>query len=173
MDNSNCGNCPFWSLDGNRECAITEGGVYIPLSKHIMMFCQSSNYMHCSRYIKGRYLFIGKEVSERRKLRRYVKKIYMDIVVCDTKEDHPVKSKYRVKTLDMNLYGMKIESPTQVATDAIVGFELDSDFSSDFLPGTGKVKWCERQRNSDKFEFGMAFSDDPAIQKGIEKLLHL
>ena len=116
---------------------------------------------------------MGKEISERRKLRRYVKKIYMDIVVTDTEENNHVRSKYRIKTLDMNLYGMKIESPEQVAKDAIVGFEFDPDFSSNFLPGTGTVKWCERQSNSDKFEFGMAFSDDPAIQKGVEKLLHL
>lgn len=173
IDNSYGNKCPFWSLDGNRECVIIEGGVYIPLLKHRMMFCQSSNYMHCSQYIKGRELIMGQDVGERRRMRRYAKNIYMDIVVCAAQENHLVRSKYKVKTLDMSPYGMKIESPEQITTDTIVGFALDPDFSQHFLPGTGTVKWCERQMDSDKFEFGIALSDDTAMQKGIEKLLYL
>lgn len=116
---------------------------------------------------------MGQDVGERRRMRRYAKNIYMDIVVCAAEENHLVRSKYKVKTLDMSPYGMKIESPEQITTDTIVGFALDPDFSQHFLPGTGTVKWCERQMDSDKFEFGIALSDDTAMQKGIEKLLYL
>lgn len=160
-------------MEGNRECAMTEGGVYIPLLKHRMMFCQSSNYIHCAQYIKGRELLVGKDAGERRRMRRYAKNIYMNIAVFDSKNNSSVKGKYKVRTLDVSLYGMKIESPEQFTTDTIVDFELDPDLSSDFHPGTGTVKWCERQINSDKFEFGIAFSNDAAIQKGIQKLLYL
>lgn len=75
--------------------------------------------------------------------------------------------------LDVSLYGMKIECPEQVVTDTTVGFKLDTGFPSEILTGYGSVKWCEQQADSGKFEFGMAFSDDPAIEKGIRKLLYM
>lgn len=173
MENSHDEKCPCWSIDGNRECAITEGGVYIPLLKHRMMFCQSSNYIHCAQYIKGRELIVGKDVGERRRMRRYAKNIYMDIAVCDSTNNFSVTGKYKVRTLDMSLYGMKIESAEKFTTDTVIGFELDPDLSSDFLSGTGTVKWCEQQINSDRFEFGVDFSNDTAIQKRIENLLYM
>lgn len=173
MDNSHYEKCPCWSVEGNRQCSLTEEGVYLPLPKHIIMFCQSSNYMHCIQYIRGHELSMSKDVAERRRIRRYYRNIYMDIVVCDVKNNSSVKSKYKVRTLDVSLYGMKIESPEKVTTDTIVGFEFDHDFSSDSLAGAGTVKWCEQQVDSDKFEFGMAFSDDTVMQKGFNKLLSL
>jgi len=163
--------CPCWSSDRNGECAITEGGVYIPLHQHIMVFCQSSNFIHCTRYISGRELVMNKEILERRKFRRYEKNFNIAIDVCDAKDSSSVMSNYKVRTLDVSLYGMKIESPEKIPADTIVGFQLDPDISSEFLAGSGSVKWCRPQTDSGKFEFGLAFYDDPSIHQGIRKLL--
>lgn len=163
--------CPCWSLDDYGECSITDGGVYIPLPQHIMFFCQSSYFSHCSRYKKGCELIINKEIGERRKSRRYAKNLNIVIDVCELKNNSSVVSKYNTKTSDVSLYGMKIESPRKILAYTIVSFELDTGFSSEFLVGTGSVKWCEKQTDSDKFEFGMVV-DDKEIQKEIKKILY-
>ncbi|MHB8790255.1 MAG: PilZ domain-containing protein [Desulfobulbaceae bacterium] len=163
--------CPCWALDNYGECAITDGGVFIPLPHHVMIFCQSSYFSCCSRYKKGCELIMNKEIGERRENRRYAKNLNIVIDVCELKKSSSLGSKYNTKTLDVSLYGMKIESPEKVLTDSIISFKLDPGFSSEFLVGTGSVKWCDKKIDSDKFEFGMVF-EDTEIQKEIKKILY-
>lgn len=172
MENSHKEQCPCWSSDQEGKCTITEGGVYLPLAQHIWLFCLSAEYASCSRYIQGRECIANREALERRRFRRYEKKCNIAIDVCDPTDGSPALSKYNVRTLDVSLHGMKIESPEKIPTDTIVGFQFDPAFSPDVLAGSGSVKWCRQQAGSEKFEFGLAFYDEPGIHLGINKLLY-
>lgn len=162
--------CPCWALDGNR-CSLTEGGVYIPLPHHILMFCNTPSYTLCTQYIRGRELIMHNDAVERRRMRRYNKKVNIDIIVCDTRKSPPLRIKHKTSTLDVSLCGMKIESPEELTLDSVVGFEVDHSHCSDILIGAGSVRWCERLSDPDKYEFGIAFSEDTLTREGIEKLL--
>jgi hypothetical protein len=106
------------------------------------MFCQSSCYNQCSQYIKGRKLIISRESIERRKMRRYSKSIIIDVIVPGVDNKHSEINRYKAKTLDVNLYGMKLVSTNKVPTDTVVNFEIDKNICSDLIKGAGLVKWC-------------------------------
>jgi len=164
--------CPYWSSDSGIECGLSVDGVYIPMPKHIKMYCSTEAFVKCRQYVRGCVLEAMEDKGDRRKKRRFAEQLYLDVVVCDPKKNPAVKNKYRVRTIDVSLGGLRIEGPTNLATDTVVGFELDHNLSAGSLAGVGAVKWCEPQRGSDKFEFGLAFSDDNT-SLGLMKLLEM
>jgi len=176
---SHCAQCPYWILESNKECGIAKGGMYIPMPEHIKMFCLSANYYQCRQYIKGCERMMNHEESEnselkingdRRKSRRFADQLYLNLIVCDKKVEPRAINACKAKTLDLSIGGMRMETPKELNTDTVVSFELDPDFSSESLLGVGEVKWCEPKKDSDKFEFGIAFSDY-STSKGIREYL--
>jgi hypothetical protein len=104
---------------------------------------------------------------------RYSKNIPIVIIVHGENSTRNANDRYKAMTLDVNIYGMKITSDSEIATDTVVNFEIDKNICPDFVQGSGMVKWCERQVDSGNFEFGVAFSDVTTSQNRIERLLRL
>ena len=162
------GKCPYVAIGKGKECGIVKGGVYIPMPEHIEMFCLSSKYSKCSQYVRYCELIMNQAESEvkdymvsvdRRKSRRFSERFNFDLVACDANIMPRETKSFKAKTLDVSLSGLRIESPHNLAIDTIVIFAMDAEFSSENLSGVGEVKWCEPQEDSDKYEFGVAFSD--------------
>lgn len=161
-------NCPYWTLEHNRECGISKGGMYIPMPEHIQMFCHSGKYYQCQAYVRGRELINAQDEFElneflgsrdRRRLRRYPEQVYLDLVACDRSLNPQLMKAYKAKSLDVSLGGLRVESFKEFPSDAVVSFVLDPEFSSETLLGVGEVKWCLPKKDSNKFESGIAFSN--------------
>jgi len=175
------GKCPCFALDNSKECGIVKGGVYIPMPEHIKMFCLSRKYPQCPQYIRYCELIMNQAEGEvkaymvsedRRKFQRFAELLYLDLVVCDANIIPREINGFKARTLDVSLGGLRIESPRELATDTILSFDSDPEFSSESLSGVGDVKWCRPQKDSDKFEFGIAFSDY-STSEGMRKHLGL
>ncbi len=173
------GKCPYWALEGNKECGMVKGGMYIPMPEHVRTFCLSSLHARCPKYIKGCEHLTNHDNCERceqdvngdrRKMRRFVDQLFLKLIVCDKTVTPRAINDCKAKTLDLSIGGMRMESPRELNTDTIVCFESDPDFSPDNLVGVGEVKWCEPKEDSDMFEFGIAFSDY-STSKGMREYL--
>ena len=168
------GRCPYWALESYSECGLSKGGVYIPLPEHVQMYCLSGNYDLCCQYVKGFGLMSDQEErqvnefsgnGERRSVRRYPEQLYFDLAVCDRHSGLSAMNTCKAKSLDVSLWGLRIESSCEFARDAVVSFILDPEFSSEQLLGVGEVKWCSPRKDSRMFEAGIAFSNYSTSEK--------
>lgn len=160
--------CPYWDLGESEECGFAQDGMYIPMPEHIRLFCLSTKYYKCRQYIRGCELMkIQAEYEfsdyldsrDRRRLQRHPEHLYLDLLVCDRNVVPHLINSCKAKSLDVSLGGLRIESFKQLATDSVVSFVIDPEFSSDALEGVGEVKWCIPKEDSKKFESGIAFSN--------------
>lgn len=47
--------CPYW-VSLSRKCLASRKGLYIPLDKHVSMYCLTLNHTNCSTYRVELYL---------------------------------------------------------------------------------------------------------------------
>jgi len=158
--------CPFYSTKRSNECGMTKGGMYIPMPVHVKMFCLSLRFFRCQQYIRG-YELIRHNVTEsrgivngdRRRLPRFAERLSLTLMSYYNNISSRESICDKVATIDMSLGGVRIEGSRELAKDSFVNFDFGSDFSSQGLSGVGEVKWCESQKDSDRFEAGIAFAD--------------
>lgn len=99
--------------------------------------------------------------DERRVFPRIPGKICLKLFVRDTAGGVPGINNFTGWTLDISRGGLRIESPRELATGSMVGFELVDDVvSPPRITGIGEVKWCRLSRKSDNYELGIAFPLD-------------
>lgn len=170
MDNktfhSSGSKCPFYSKNRSNECGMTKGGMYIPMPVHVKMFCLSLRFSRCPQYICG-YELIRHKVAEsggivsevRRRSLRFAERLSLTLMSYYNNIRPQESFCDKVATIDMSLGGVRIEGSRELAKDSFVNFEFGSDFPSPGLSGVGEVKWCESQKDSDRFEAGIAFAD--------------
>lgn len=173
--------CPFWAVNNKEECGISNGGMFIPLPEHITLFCLSSNYLKCRQYIRGCELVMVDEehvennflvTRDRRRMRRFPEQIYLEFIISPSNNDGQKGRNYKAKTLDVSLGGLRVESFNELATDTVVSFILNPQFSSEDLLGVGEVKWCKPQNGTNKYESGISFSNY-STSEGMKQFLGL
>lgn len=158
--------CPFYSTNRSNECGMTKGGMYIPMPEHVKMFCLSVRFSLCHQYVRGCELIQHKVAKsggivtgDRRRLPRFAERLSLTLMSYSNNVSQQESICDKVATIDMSLGGVRIEGSRELAKDSFVNFEFGPDSSSPGLSGVGEVKWCESQKDSDRFESGIAFSD--------------
>jgi hypothetical protein len=164
--------CPYYQPDGNGDCQMTRGGLYIPLAAHIEIFCKTINYSSCPQYIRGltllkeSYCLQAETTDSRRQFPRIRNRLPIVISSCDEK-GQPVKVIDRdAITLDLSLGGVKISSNSEIPSNKILHFSFQEDLKRNPVTGVGEVRWSRRAEGPLPFQAGLSFLDKtlpPAI----------
>ncbi len=158
--------CPYWSRNRSKECGMIKGGLYIPMSEHVEMFCNSAKFGLCHQYIRGCEL-INESAKKygyitdggRRRFRRVADRLPLRVALCDEDGKKRKILDDQAVTLDLSLGGLRFESNTRIDKDTIVAFEFGGNFPIHDSAGVGEIKWCAPSGRQNRFEAGMAFAD--------------
>ena len=168
--------CPHWSRQ-DRSCLLSQGGLYLPVTEHVTVYCEGGNFTSCSQYM-GQVLHSDTDASvdksmNRRKHRRVPGRFSFrlaertgDALELDKLIDDVAT------TVDLSAGGIRFESYRALSQGTEVFFSLNGNFSSPPLRGTGQVKWCRPLDNAPLYHAGISFSDK-AIGAAISQRLGL
>lgn len=158
--------CPYYRADGNGECQMTRGGLYIPLTAHIEIFCKTANYISCPQYVRSLALIQESfcpnthTTDSRRRFPRKHNRFPLVISACNEK-GQPVQVIDRdAITLDFSLGGVKISSNAEIPTNKILHFSFREDFHHPPVTGVGEVRWSRRADGPLPFQAGLSFLDN-------------
>jgi len=158
--------CPYFQRGNNGECQMLRGGLYIPLSAHIEIFCTTIKYTSCPQFMRGKALIQESirrsvEISDsRRRFPRIRNRFPTTISTCDEK-GRPVQVIDREAiTLDLSLGGIKISSYSEIPTNKILHFSFREDFNQVPITGIGEVRWCRHAEGPRPFQAGLSFLDN-------------
>ncbi|MFC1524305.1 PilZ domain-containing protein [Thermodesulfobacteriota bacterium] len=156
--------CPYWMREkGTKECKITKGGLYIPLPKHIDMFCQTERFDQCGHFVTEHDLYHDKMMlnsppdSDRRLYRRIngnYSLLFSPFQGVGLQKEVVEKE---ARTIDISLGGMQIESRDEIPASQMMYFSFGKDFAGDVISGIGEVKWC-RTAEEEAFLTGVSFT---------------
>ncbi|MEJ2690835.1 MAG: PilZ domain-containing protein [Deltaproteobacteria bacterium] len=157
--------CPYFKPDGNGDCQMTRGGLYIPLAGHIEIFCKTTNYSSCPQYIRGLTLIRqsfcrpGEKAESRRQFQRVRNRIPLVISTCDEK-GKPVKVIDRdAVTIDISLGGVRVSSNSEIPANKILHCSFQEGPEQMPVTGVGEVRWSSRTEGPLPFQAGLSFLD--------------
>ncbi len=157
--------CPHWSAI-SKSCQLHQRGLFIPVSEHIKVYCQSSNYVSCQQVLEqSREIRPGgwdEEEENRRRFERTQKRYYLRLSEYKPSVLAEVPIDNCACTVDMSPGGIRLESSSLLAQDSLVSFYLDKKFSKTGLRGIGKVRWCKSLENTPLYHAGIDFLDEVA-----------
>ncbi len=157
--------CPHWSTM-SKSCLLQQEGLFIPVSEHVKIYCQNSNYLSCQQLL-GRARTMGSPRREegkenRRRHKRTLKRYYLRLSEYNPSALAEVPIDDCACTVDMSPGGIRLESSHSLVLDSLVSFYLDKKFSEVGLRGIGKVRWCKSLENTPLFHAGIDFIDEAA-----------
>lgn len=159
--------CPHWSMI-SKSCLLHQGGLFIPVSEHVKIYCQSSNYLSCQQILSQAAAVSSSpwenKEENRRRFKRTQKRYYLRLSEYKPSVVAEVPLDECACTVDMSAGGIRLESSCSLALDSLVSFYLDKKFSKSGLRGIGKVKWCKSLRNTPLYHAGIDFIDEYAAQ---------
>lgn len=143
---------------------MTKGGLYIPLPEHIDIFCSTPRFSRCHQYIRGcellnetaQKLGFAKEKNGRRQYRRMPDHLLLSVSFCDETGKPLYRVEDPVRTVDISLGGLRLESKTKLPANELIAFTFGPDFIKPGFTGLGKVKWCQETEGKG-FQAGLAF----------------
>lgn len=164
--------CLYWSQK-NKECTLTRGGLFIPMTNHIKAYCQTSRFFLCRHYIRGSKLLEEEAQDYPYKFgggrRRYSRKKDCFSVILESCDQagKPVeifdKDAY---VMDLGIGGVRLESSKEIPPVGLLAFTFGPDFIIPDLKGFGEVRWSGSVPDSENFQAGLSFADN-AIKQAI------
>lgn len=157
--------CPYLDQTNKQDCAMTKGGLYIPLPEHIDLFCMTANFSRCHQYLRGcellnetaQQLGFTKEKNGRRQYRRMPEKLLVSVSLCDETGRPVAPVDETIKTMDISLGGLRLESRTRLPFNELIAFTFGPDFIKPGYTGLGRIKWCQADAAGDGFQSGLSF----------------
>ena len=162
-DQSRC--CCYLCLDSKQVCAMTRGGVYLPMPEHIEMFCKTSHFTDCHHYVRGNQLSSeagrkdGCKDHGRRQFRRIPDMFSLVLSTCDETGRPCQLLDAHAHTIDVSPGGVRLQSSRQLTPDNLVAITFGPDFSSPSLTGIGQVRWSVATDSPELYLAGLSFLD--------------
>ncbi|MFH7320764.1 PilZ domain-containing protein [Desulfurivibrio sp. D14AmB] len=158
--------CPYWSPGCKQLCALTVGGLYMPLAEHIQNFCRSRWWDKCPQYIRGCDALLDlawkRGLVMERGQRRYPRvATRQGLQLLPVPADGPPADADRQTawTLDLGQGGMRIETPGNLPPGAQISFIFGEDFPLPGFSGQAEIRW-QRQVNQEGIcQYGLGFLD--------------
>lgn len=164
--------CPYWET-ASGLCMLGDNGLYIPLKKHVALYCLSSHYSSCHQY----QLFIGAAAtvrpkpmlpSNRRRSPRVANR--HGFRFSQITADHQLQygQEQAALTLDLSEHGLSCASLALLPPETSIRFFLDADATGQPAEGIGRVIWSNALVDNTFFHSGIAFSSlyHPAAKHG-------
>lgn len=157
--------CRFLKLDEEQACSMTKGGIYIPLSEHIEMFCKTPHYIECEQYILGNKLkreFPYEEYyfdNGRRQFRRIPDILALTLSSCDESGRPCQILDANASTLDLSPGGMQLQSSRNLLMNNLIAFTFGPHFSTPNHTGVGQICWSSPANTPDTYNAGLSFID--------------
>lgn len=153
-------NCPHWSA-GDRNCLLSNSGLYLPVQEHVDIYCEGGNFLSCSQFIAhagaGRGTASDRGVNHRRFSRVPGR---FSFRLAEREQDNVSRIiDDAATTVDLSPGGIRFESYRSLEQGTEVLFSLNGDFSDVPLRGSGEVKWCRSLENAPLYHAGIAFAD--------------
>ncbi len=155
--------CPHWSTL-TQNCLVNAGGLYIPVSQHIKMYCRASIYEACPQFIRNDDTSAEAEINSlirntRRIHERVPGRYGIRIAECNDKGLAHTVIDESASTIDLSPGGIRLETYRELPVNSVVAFALGEDFLTPECSGIGQVKWCKSLDNAPVFHAGLAFLD--------------
>ncbi len=150
--------CPYWQ---DSKCGSKTGsdGLYIPLDDHIQMYCESSNFSHCSQYLEYddvEHHNTGSK-SNKRKRARISSKQPITIVYLNDSGNVVSKEIHKAMTIDLSKGGMRLFTDEPIMKNSLIQFSLDDTDASKSEEGIAISRWCNQLKDEDGYHVGFAY----------------
>lgn len=160
--------CPYWSPGCKQLCALTVGGLYMPLAEHIQSFCLSSWWDKCPQYIRGCDALLDlawkRGLVIERGQRRYPRVasrqgLHLMLVAGPATPAVADSAGQTAWTLDLGQGGMRIETPGTLPPEAHISFTFGEDFSLPGFSGQAQIRWQRQVNRAGICQYGLSFLD--------------
>jgi len=164
--------CPFKGKD-NCECLLRLGGLYIPSSLHVKIYCLTENYDQCGQherlaaltYTNGHGVTApsGRRRFDRKPLRMPV--TLRPVLASGEPAGLPVDGVY---TVDLCRGGMRLRCASDLPEDVLWQFDFGDDLGADapvpHANGLAEVRWRRAlEGHGEQIEAGFLFLDQASL----------
>ena len=153
------------------ECLMTTGGLYLPLSEHIEMFCKTSSFSKCHHYIVGCEEIrnaapkVAAGEVNRRRYRRVQDRLSLVLAEYSTGGASCDILDSDAFTVDLSMGGVGFVSRRKILPKTKLMFTLGAGVTGPPIAGIGEVRWTENDStDSDFFLSGLSFMDSKSKQ---------
>lgn len=159
--------CPYWNPRSQQTCALTSGGLYIPIEEHIKRFCLSLSWNLCCHYTRGCEQLLDSNwkrgLSQEPGQRRYPRFAFRYGLAllrsAESFEQAAEGAENAAITLDLGEGGMRVETGIDLNEGARVSFVFGKDFIVPGLTGQAEVRWRGEIRPDGTRHCGLGFTD--------------
>lgn len=159
--------CPYWAPAQGQQCLLSKGGLYIPLSEHILMFCTSNSYSSCHHYIEGcRLLKVERNIEPlsigqgRRRFPRIQGRYPLTILQGESGDDVATTGEVSAETIDVSLGGMQVKTNRHISVGTKLIFHVNGFLLNDRrLTMSAETRWCLSGEEVNNYICGFAFEE--------------
>ena len=168
-DDSSGGHCPYLS-EGDRECLMTNGGLYIPMPEHVNNLCQTSRFDQCHHYIQG--CSVVKDLAghldfihndSRRRYRRINERMPLQLSDCGQDGRSAGILDHEAFTVDLSFGGIRLESRVALPVREKICFMVGQRGDASCWEGQGEVRWTDELATG-IFQSGLLVTDNKTFQ---------
>lgn len=161
--------CPYLAESGH-ECLMTNGGLYIPMPKHINTLCRTARFDQCYHYVQG--CSVARELAgqlgfihndSRRRYRRVSERLPLQLANCGCDGRGAEILDPEACTVDLSFGGIRIESCVKLPVQGKISFVVGQGGDLPCWEGQGEVRWTD-QLAGGLFQSGLIVTDKKTFQ---------